>query len=70
VVHRHRDTERHPAQEAAQEMPLPRDERGVNVEQEIVVRLFPQGFHWVEVDAEYLGPARPRIPHELAGVDE
>lgn len=42
----------------------------IEVEQEVVVRLLPQEFHWVEVDAEYLGPARPRIPRELSGVEE
>ncbi|HEY7031455.1 MAG TPA: hypothetical protein VH482_09025 [Thermomicrobiales bacterium] len=42
----------------------------LDVEKDIVVRLFPEEFHWVEVDAEYLGPARPRIPRELARVDD
>jgi hypothetical protein len=44
--------------------------REIEVEQDVVVRLLPQEFHWVEVDAEYLGPARPRIPREFTGVEE
>ena len=44
--------------------------REIDVERDVVVRLFPQEFHWVEVDAEYLGPARPRIPREFTGVEE
>ena len=42
----------------------------IEVEQEVAVRLLSSGLHWAEVDAEHLGPARPRMRRELIGIDE
>jgi hypothetical protein len=61
---------RHPDNEVIAAATFDAADYDLDVEQKRVVSLLPQQFHWIEVEAEYLGPARPRIPRHLVGMDE